>query len=552
MKVRLPRKLAKPHKSPQHQFPLQFNGEMRTVKIAEPPCHRENRQKVIRMSILKTVSKTHLAIASLMLVLGSASAQASTIDQAINDSVQPITDALASFIFYSVTVGGAEVPLIVCWLILGALFFTLYFKFINLRGFRHAIDIVSGRYADPDHPGEVSHFQALTTAVSGTVGIGNIAGVAIVVSLGGPGAIFWLIVAGLLGMATKFVECTLGVKYRQQNPDGSVSGGPMYYLQRGFEARGMPKIGKGLGMFFAASIVVGCLGIGNMFQSNQAFAQIVEVTGGATSILSDKGWLIGTILAVSVSIIIIGGIKSIGKVTEKLVPFMVLLYVTGALVVIGINYQAVPGAFYAIFTQAFSSDGMTGGIVGIMILGFQRAAFSNEAGLGSAAIAHSAVQTNEPLTEGYVALLEPFIDTVVICTITGLVLITSFPTETLTGSGMSGIEMTSAAFESRISWSPIPLSIAATLFAFSTMIAWAYYGIKGWTYLFGEGRRKEHVFSLIFCIFIVIGSSVQLSAILDLADALIFVMALPNLVGLFIMAPEVKKDLEVYWMAHKG
>ncbi len=504
------------------------------------------------MSILKTVSKTHLAVVSVMLTVVSASANASDIDQVINDTVQPITDALASFIFYSVTVAGAEVPLIVCWLILGALFFTVYFKFINLRGFKHAIDIVSGRYADPDHPGEVSHFQALTTAVSGTVGIGNIAGVAIVVSLGGPGAIFWLIVAGLLGMATKFVECTLGVKYRKQNPDGSVSGGPMYYLQRGFEARGMPRIGKGLGMFFAASIVVGCLGIGNMFQSNQAFAQIVEVSGGATSILSDKGWLIGIILAVCVGIIIIGGIKSIGKVTEKLVPFMVLLYVTGALVVIGINYQAIPGAFYAIFTQAFSSEGMTGGIVGIMILGFQRAAFSNEAGLGSAAIAHSAVQTNEPLTEGYVALLEPFIDTVVICTITGLVLITSFPTETLMGSGMSGIEMTSAAFESRISWSPIPLSIAATLFAFSTMIAWAYYGIKGWTYLFGEGRRKEHVFSLIFCIFIVIGSSVQLSAILDLADALIFVMALPNLIGLFIMAPEVKKDLEIYWAAHKG
>jgi len=444
------------------------------------------------------------------------------------------------------------VPLIVCWLIFGALFFTVYFKFINLRGFKHAIDIVSGRYADPDHPGEVSHFQALTTAISGTVGIGNIAGVAIVVSLGGPGAIFWLVVAGLLGMATKFVECTLGVKYRQHNPDGSVSGGPMYYLQRGFEARGLPKIGKGLGVFFAASIVVGCLGIGNMFQSNQAFAQIVEVTGGTTSALADKGWLVGVVMAVFVAAIIIGGIKSIGRVTSKLVPFMVLLYVIGALTIIAMNYQAVPGAFYAIFTQAFSSEGVTGGVIGIMILGFQRAAFSNEAGLGSAAIAHSAVQTDEPLTEGYVALLEPFIDTVVICTITGLVILTSFPPEALTSNGMSGIEMTSAAFESRISWSPVPLSIAATLFAFSTMIAWAYYGTKGWTYLFGEGRAKEHAFSLIFCIFIVIGSSVQLSAILDLADALVFVMALPNLVGLFIMAPEVKKDLQTYWSKHGG
>ncbi len=474
------------------------------------------------------------------------------IDQTINDTVQPITDALSSFIFYSVTVAGAEVPLIVCWLIFGALFFTFYFKFINLRGFKHAIDIVRGRFANPDDPGEVSHFQALTTAVSGTVGIGNIAGVAIVVSLGGPGAIFWLVVAGLLGMATKFVECTLGVKYRQHNPDGSVSGGPMYYLQRGFEARGLPKVGKGLGVFFAASIVVGCLGIGNMFQSNQAFAQIVEVTGGAASVFADKGWLIGIVQAVFVAAIIIGGIKSIGRVTSKLVPFMVLLYVTGALAIIAMNYQAVPGAFYAILTQAFSPEGVTGGIIGIMILGFQRAAFSNEAGLGSAPIAHSAVQTNEPLTEGYVALLEPFIDTVVICTLTGLVIITSFPSETFTGNGMSGIEMTSAAFESRISWSPVPLSIAATLFAFSTMIAWAYYGIKGWTCLFGEGRRKEHLFSLIFCIFIIIGSSVQLSAILDLADALVFVMALPNLIGLFIMAPEVKKDLQAYWAKHEN
>lgn len=509
-------------------------------------------QKTGRRPVIRNNFKIQLGLFTSALLTLAPTVAARDIDQMINDTVQPITTAVSSFIFYSVPVAGTDVPLIVCWLIFGALFFTVYFKFINLRGFKHAIDIVSGRYADPDHPGEVSHFQALTTAVSGTVGIGNIAGVAIVVSLGGPGAIFWLVVAGLLGMATKFVECTLGVKYRQHNLDGSVSGGPMYYLQRGFEARGLPKIGKGLGVFFAASIVVGCLGIGNMFQSNQAFAQIVEVTGGATSALADKGWLVGVVMAVFVATIIIGGIKSIGRVTGKLVPFMVLLYVIGALTIIAMNYQAVPGAFYAIFTQAFSSEGMTGGVIGIMILGFQRAAFSNEAGLGSAAIAHSAVQTDEPLTEGYVALLEPFIDTVVICTITGLVILTSFPPEALTGNGMSGIEMTSAAFESRISWSPVPLSIAATLFAFSTMIAWAYYGTKGWTYLFGEGRAKEHVFSLIFCIFIVIGSSVQLSAILDLADALVFVMALPNLVGLFIMAPEVKKDLQAYWAKHSG
>ena len=497
---------------------------------------------------VKHRQRTVGGLLSLFLVsMVSLPAQAQSIDETINSYVQPVTDIVSAFIFYSVTVAGSEIPLIVCWLIFGALFFTIYFKFINLRGFRHAMAIVSGKYADPDHPGEVSHFQALTTAVSGTVGIGNIAGVAITVSLGGAGAIFWLIVAGLIGMTTKFLECTLGVKYRQENADGSVSGGPMYYLQKGMAARGYPRLGRGLGLFFAIAIIFGCLGIGNMFQSNQAFVQIVEVTGGEMSFFADKGWLVGLVLAIFVGFIIIGGIRSIAQVTAKMVPFMVLLYIIGALIVVLMNYQAIPQAVMAIITGAFSTEGVAGGAVGIMILGFQRAAFSNEAGIGSAPIAHAAVQTSEPVTEGYVALLEPFIDTVVICSLTGLVLVTSFPAETLVGSGMSGIEMTSAAFESRISWSPVPLSIIATLFAFSTMIAWAYYGMKGWTYLFGEGKGKEYLFSLIFCTFIVIGASVKLSAILDLADALIFVMALPNLCGLFIMAPEVKKDLDDYW-----
>ena len=482
----------------------------------------------------------------------SSPARAETIDDAINNAVQPITNALQAFIFYSVPVAGADVPLIVCWLILAAVLFTLYFGFINIRGFGHAVDIVRGRYADPNDPGEITHFQALTAAVSGTVGIGNIAGVAITVSLGGPGAIFWLMMAGLVGMTTKFVECTLGVKYRQTNPDGSVSGGPMYYLRDGLARRGLGGLGKFLGIFYAVSIVIGCLGIGNMFQSNQAYVQLLEVTGSEESTLVGKGWLVGLIMAALVALIIIGGIKSIARVTSKLVPFMVLLYVVGALVVIGMNFAAVPGAIVAIVTGAFSMEGVTGGAIGIMILGFQRAAFSNEAGLGSAAIAHSAVQTKKPLTEGFVALLEPFIDTVVICTLTGLVLVTTFPTETLMGGGLSGIELTSSAFESKISWSPVPLSFAALMFAFSTMLAWAYYGAKGWTYVFGEGKGKELVFSLIFCIFIVIGSSVKLDAILDFADALIFVMAIPNLIGLYIMVPEVKRDLKEYWQEIAG
>ena len=466
--------------------------------------------------------------------------------------MQPLTDAISSFIFFSVPVMRADLPLIVLWLIVAASFFTLYLGFINLRGFGHALKIVSGSLSNPKHEGEITHFQALTAAVSGTVGIGNIGAVAITVSIGGPGAIFWVILAGFLGMTTKFVECTLGVKYRTVNPDGSVSGGPMYYLRDGLAARGMAGFGKFLGLFFAASIVIGCLGIGNMFQSNQAYVQLLEVTGGQTqSPLVGFGWAVGLVMAMLVALIIIGGIKSIARITAKLVPFMIMLYIIGALIVLTMNAAQLPGAVSAIMSGAFSPQGAAGGMLGAMIIGFQRAVFSNEAGLGSAAIAHSAVKTESPLTEGFVALLEPFIDTVVVCTLTGLVLVTCFDTATIMNGDVKGIELTSAAFESKMSWSPVPLSIAAFLFAFSTMLAWAYYGTKGWTYMFGEGKGKELTFSLIFCVFIVIGASVQLSAILDFADALIFVMAIPNLIGLYILAPEVKRDLKAYWAARK-
>jgi AGCS family alanine or glycine:cation symporter len=470
------------------------------------------------------------------------------IDATLDKMVEPVTDAVTGFIMYSVKIFGADVPLIVCWLIFAAAFFTLYLGFINVRGFKHAVQIVSGKFADPDHPGEISHFKALTTAVSGTVGIGNIAGVAITVSIGGPGAIFWLFVAGLVGMSTKFVECTLGVKYRTINADGSASGGPMYYLRDGLAAKGLGGLGKFLSVFYAVAIVIGCLGIGNMFQANQAYVQILEVTGGnQASPLVGYGWAVGLAMAAIVALIIIGGIKSIASITSKLVPFMVLLYVVGALIVIAMNITDVPRAIGVIVTSAFSLEGATGGVIGIMIIGFQRAAFSNEAGLGSASIAHSAVSTDTPVTEGFVALLEPFIDTVVICTLTGLVLVTAFETETLMGGGMVGIELTSAAFENSISWSPLPLSFAALMFAFSTMLAWAYYGTKGWTYLVGQGKAKESVFALIFCVFIVIGAAIKLKAIIDLADALIYMMALPNLIGLYILAPEVKRDLADYW-----
>ena len=445
-------------------------------------------------------------------------------DELINSAVQPLTNILSSIIFFTVPVFGAKLPLVVVWLVAGAVFFTLYFGFIGFRGFKHALHLVRGDYSNPEHSGEVSHFQALATAVSGTVGIGNIAGVAVAISMGGPGATFWMITAGLLGMSTKFIECTLGTKYRRENPDGSVSGGPMYYLEKGFRDKGWGGFGKAIGRFYAVGIVIGCMGIGNMFQSNQAYVQFVNVTGGGQSWLADKGWLFGLVLALVVASVIIGGIKSIARVTGKLVPFMAIFYCVSALIIIGLNYEALPFAFNAIIQGAFSPEGMSGGAVGVMIVGFQRAVFSNEAGIGSASIAHSAVRTDEPITEGFVSMLEPFIDTVVICTMTALVIVTTLYYEPQFTQGLGGIEMTSAAFERNVSWSPYSIAVAGILFAFSTMISWSYYGLKGWTYLVGEGRKADLGFKFVFCVFVALGCAIKLDAILEFSDALVFVI----------------------------
>ena len=367
--------------------------------------------------------KMQRLLLSLVVLLGSvAPAIAAGIDETINALTAPIATVIGQIVFFKVPVFGAQLPLVVLWLVVGAVFFTLYMGFINLRGFKHAIELVRGDYANPKDAGEVSHFQALATAVSGTVGIGNIGGVAVAVTVGGPGATFWLIVAGFLGMSTKFVECTLGVKYRNENPDGSVSGGPMYYLSKGFAERGMAGFGKFLGTFYAIGIFIGALGIGNMFQSNQAYVQLNNVAGGS---LDGLGWLVGLVMAAVVFAVIIGGIKSIARVTEKIVPFMAVFYCFFALIVILMNFTSIPAAIGNIFTGAFTGEGVAGGALGALIIGFQRAVFSNEAGIGSASIAHSAVRTKEPVTEGMVSLLEPFIDTIIICTITALVIGTS-------------------------------------------------------------------------------------------------------------------------------
>lgn len=474
-----------------------------------------------------------------------------TFSDKINSVFEPIVAVMAQVVFwkpfaYFVDASSpmANIPVVVLWLVVGALFFTFYYKFINVKGFKHAIELVRGVYDDPNDKGEVSHFQALVTALSGTVGLGNIAGVAVAVTIGGAGATFWMILAGLLGMSTKFVECTLGVKYRNISEDGVVSGGPMYYLSKGLKAKGKGTLGSILAIFFAVLCIGGSFGGGNMFQANQAFAQLTSLS--ELSFLTEYGAWFGVILAVLVGIVIIGGIKSIANVTDKIVPLMVGIYVVSALIIIGLNITQIGDAFGEIFSGAFSPDAAKGGIVGVLIVGFQRAAFSNEAGVGSASIAHSAAKTDEPVSEGIVALLEPFIDTVVVCTMTALVLI--FTGYAHDPQGLAGAELTSAAFEHSLGgWSRYVLAFAAVLFAFSTMISWSYYGLKSWTYLFGTSKAADYSYKAIFLIFIVVGASSSLGAVIDFSDMMILGMAFPNILGLYFFAGEIKADLADYF-----
>jgi AGCS family alanine or glycine:cation symporter len=475
------------------------------------------------------------------------------LDERIDQAVRPFADAVSGVIFSTFPVAGVGVPFVLVWLLVAASVFTVYFRFINFRAFRHGIQLVRGDYTDPLAAGEVTHFQALATALSGTVGLGNIAGVAIAVSFGGPGATLWMILAGLIGMSSKFVECTLGVKYRNEYTDGTVSGGPMYYLSKGLAERSdrLKVLGKVLAVMFAVFCVGGSFGGGNMFQANQSFKQLVSVTGGDASWLADKGWLFGVVVAVLVGMVIIGGIRSIARVTSKIVPFMAIVYLIAGVAIILLNLDKVPAAFQSIFAGAFSAEGVTGGVIGVIIQRFRRPAFSNEAGIVSAAIAHSAVRTSRPVTEGFVALYEPFIDTVVICTITALVIIIT-GTWDPSVSADQGVTLTSAAFESAFSWFPWVLTTAVVLFAFSTMISWSYYGLKAWTYLFGESLITDIVYKLLFLSFVVIGSTMQLGSVVDFSDAMVFAMAFPNVIGIYFLMPVVKKELDEYWSDYKA
>jgi AGCS family alanine or glycine:cation symporter len=479
-------------------------------------------------------------------------AQAGGVMAAVDRAMGGVNAVFSAFLFADLAFWDDDitVPFIVAWLAGGATFLTLRMGFVNFRAFRHAVNVTRGKYTDPADPGEVSHFSALATALSATVGLGNIAGVAIAVSLGGPGATFWMIIAGLLGMTAKMTECTLGQMYREQRPDGSVLGGGMQYLSKGLAEMKLGGLGKVLAVMFALLCVGGSFGGGNSFQVNQSMNAMQETF----PLLTEMPWLYGIVMTVLVGVVIVGGIKRIARVADVIAPGMCLLYVVGALAVIALNAQQIPTAFASIFTQAFSPDAAYGGFIGVLVTGFQRASFSNEAGAGSAAIAHSAAKTAYPVREGIVALLEPFIDTVIVCTMTALVIVVSGaydnPEYASLVQARAGAALTSRAFGEHIAWFPYVLSAAVFLFAYSTMISWSYYGERCWVWLFGEAASRWY--KLGFLLFAFLGSIITAQNVLNFGDLMILGMAFPNLIGVLLMSGKVRTALDEYWAKYKA
>ncbi len=484
-------------------------------------------------------------------------------------------------------------PIVVLWLACGAVFFTIYMNGVNIWGFKHAIEVVRGIYDNPDEEGEVTHMQALASALSATVGLGNIAGVTIAMTMGGPGAFFWMMMCGFFGMTSKFVECTLGQKYRRIKDDGSVLGGPMAYLPEGLKELGVGWLGVTLGVLFTFMCIMGSFGGGNMFQSNQAGSQLLTIVQAEDraklaslseeiesanqvndnakvleldtqrealkSEMSDYAdtfnMVFGIVMAALVAVVIIGGIKSIGKVAEKIVPAMCLIYILACLYVILAHVAEIPGLVGMIFTEAFNPQAFGGGLVGVLVIGVQRAAFSNEAGVGSAAIVHSAAKTEEPIREGAVALLEPFIDTIVVCSMTALVILITGAwnnSDWIIDQGLAGTQLTSEAFESVLPWFPYILTLAVVLFAFSTMISWSYYGERCWESLFGGSAISVYTYKAIFIVAVFVGAIVPLGAVLDFSDMMILCMAFPNVLGLILLSPKVRRDLQAYWQRYKS
>lgn len=489
----------------------------------------------------------------------AAAAKPMGFDQQIDKFFGDYTSGFVNSVFFSVKINGYEVLAVVLWLAAAGVILTFAFQFVNIRSFGLALRTVRGKYSNPDDPGEVTHFQALSAAVSGTVGLGNIAGVAIGIKQGGPGVAFWLFLSGFLGMTTKFAECTLGVKYREILPDGRVSGGAMYYLRKGLAERGMGGLGKVLAFFFAIFCIFASFGGGNIFQVNQTTAQLVSVTGGSESVFAQNQWMFGAIMAVMTGLVIIGGIKGIAKVTDKLVPVMCVTYIASCLAVLAVNAGNLGAAFGRIISEAFEPRAaVTGGMLAAFVWGMRRATFSNEAGIGSAPIAHAAAKTRKPASEGVVALLEPFMDTVVICTMTALVLCVTmqFDGDTgnfaLNGQNFSlggkdtstgfGIQMTSLAFETVHSGFRYVLFACVFLFAFSTLITWSYYGLQAWQFLFGKSKIMENLYKVIFCLVIVIGSAASMDKAIDFSDASLFAMSIPNLIGVYLLLPVVRRE----------
>lgn len=483
-----------------------------------------------------------------------------SMDQKIDEWFGKVTAPFVNAVFSTINVGGYKALWVIFWLAAAGVIVTIVFKFINIRAFGLAMRTVRGKYSLASDPGSVTHFQALTAAVSGTVGLGNIAGVAIGIHSGGPGVAFWLFLSGFLGMSTKFAECTLGVKYRIFDTEGNVHGGPMYYLRRGLHERGMKSLGMVLAFFFAIFCVFASFGGGNVFQVNQVTSQLINITGGESSFFFDKQWVFGLIMAFMTALVIIGGIKGIAKVTDKLVPLMCGTYVVSALLVLIVNASHVVPALQMIMREAFEPRAaITGGLVAAFIWGMRRATFSNEAGIGSAPIAHAAAKTRRPASEGVVALLEPFLDTVVICTMTALVLCVTMNFDgdsanyvingqayTLGTSGTGfkeGIAMTSGAFETIHSSFKYVLFLCVFLFAFSTLITWSYYGLQAWQYLFGKKPITAWIYKVIFCLIIVVGSSASMANATDFSDASLFAMSIPNLIGVYLLLPVVRAEL---------
>ena len=461
---------------------------------------------------------------------------------------------------------GTSVPFVVVWLFAGAIFFTVRMGFINVRAFWHAIRLTKGDYDSPGEAGEVSHFQALASALSATVGLGNIAGVAIAVGMGGPGAVFWIVLVGLLGMSSKFAECTLGQLYRKVAPDGTVSGGPMHYLRDGLAEMGLFGVGKPLGkvlsVVFALFCILASFGGGNAFQVIQSLGAVQENFNahGYDWLNKDQyAWVYGAIMAVMVGIVIIGGIRRIGAAAGKIVPAMCGIYVLVALYILAVNFDKLPAAFGLILQDAFTGQAVMGGVVGVIVIGIQRAVFSNEAGIGSASIAHSAAKTNEPVSEGIVALLEPFIDTVVVCSMTGLVIVITgaydrgdalYAPILTDADGIKGAALTMTAMGSVVSWFPWVLCAAVILFAYSTLISWSYYGERCSVKLFGQWASLPYKIVFLGCAFL--GSLLSPNKILDFSDLMILSMAFPNILGVALLSGRIKRALDDYWGRYKG